>query len=74
MSCSFGSYVFALLQPAIGDWFHISDDFISIGILIWILAGAISACMYGNLPEPDVSDELLNELQKIINAMKKDEQ
>ena len=70
MLCSLGSYGFALLQPSIGAKLHISDDYIAFAIMVWILAGAVSACLYGSLPEPDVSDEVLDELQEMINARK----
>lgn len=71
MSCSLGSYAFAFLQPAIGAWFNISDDYISIAILIWVIAGAVSACKYGSLPAADISEEVIEELQKMIEDRKK---
>lgn len=70
MSCSLGSYAFAFLQPTIGAWLHVSENYIAFAILIWVIAGAASACKYGSLPEADVSEEVIEELQKMIDERK----
>lgn len=67
---SLGAYGFAFLQPVIGAKLGISENCIAMAVLIWILAGAASACAYGTLPEAEISPENLRELQEMIDQRK----
>lgn len=70
LSASFSAYILAYLYLLLCCAMKAPEDVGAWGFVLFTLVGALCAYAYGRLPEPEISQECLEELEKMIENMK----